>query len=810
MKKALLLALIILIAIGLSGCIRWNNDNGDNNNNGNDGNNGDNDMPVFTQIGSDDACFWSSLAFGGKIYFGGYGYPKGYNYPPWTLIKSFAAGESITRFGIFNSKLYCITENKGYIYRMNTANPTDWVVVHDDGYKYGLGMAVLGSYIYGSFGTSGILNTKIVYSSNGTSWPQANNWAGGEIVVLVPYTGKVYALGRKGAFGGKIWARRGTTTSWADVGALCSNTTVGTWRAGVVFNGNLFLGMGDRSDGKTKVYRFDGTNLSGELFSISAFKSHYACVCNGYMYWLFGPHMNQGSSSAVNYYLYRTPTGEPGSWEHLHTFSVNPVSSHGKYRTKGCVGSLGNDLYVAVQNKVYKMGVVAPPPPPPPLEEDHRGADWIISADTKVAGKHTNVGTFKVNPGVTAIVEAYNGSLYGTLEVHAADIDIGGNIIASGKGYGGGGGGAGSGSNYKDCPSAPNGAPGSGVARGSNGGNAEGCPGYQCTGGGGKGGKGGGPYGGGGGAGGDNNICNYHTGAHGLSGRKGGYAKAEGQGDATKDESLRLGSGGGAGGGGQAAGGRSGIDMYGGGGGGGAGNRGGGWIKLYATASIAISGNIHAKGLDNSAGNGAGGGCGAKENRGGNGGNAAVAGGSNEGAGGRCKGGQTWVYPGGNGGEGSWGAGGGILLKCPADSAISIKGTIDDRGGGDSPDNGGTVKIFYAGTIPSIARVYTGRLYTQSLETFTETTITCPNCGSTLKLTVSSVESKNLPMICPVCGEMIGTGYTVAIITELPWPIYTKKSIICPQCSSELELTISSKPEENIDQSCPVCGAPAD
>ncbi|GAI22316.1 unnamed protein product, partial [marine sediment metagenome] len=79
-----------------------------------------------------------------------------------------------------------------------------------------------------------------------------------------------------------------------------------------------------------------------------------------------------------------------------------------------------------------------------------------------------------------------------------------------------------------------------------------------------------------------------------------------------------------------------------------------------------------------------------------------------------------------------------------------------------------------------------------------------------LRLTVSSVGSKNLPMICPICGESVGTGYTVAIITELPWPIYTEKSIICPQCGSELELTISSKPEENIAQVCPVCGAPAD
>jgi len=312
----------------------------------------------FTQIGSTGDCaFWSCLPFGSKIYFGTYGYPRAYNYPPWTLVKSFAAGESVPRITSFGGTIYCVTENKGYIYRMNS--PTDWVVVHDDSWEYGLGMASLGSYIYAAFCHRGEDRTKILYSSNGTSWPVADDWNGGEIVVLVPYNGKVYALGRKGGFlTGKTWARRGTGTSWADVRALCPNV-VGTWRAGVVFNGYLFLGMGDRSDGKTKVYRFDGTNLSGELFSISAFKSHYTCVCNGYMYWLFGPHMNQGSSSAVNYYLYRTPTGDAGSWEHLKTFSVNPVSSHGKYRTKGCVGCLNNEPYVAVQNKVYKMEGVA-------------------------------------------------------------------------------------------------------------------------------------------------------------------------------------------------------------------------------------------------------------------------------------------------------------------------------------------------------------------------------------------------------------------------------------------------------------------
>jgi len=327
---------------------------------------------TFEHIGTDDIAFWCSLAFNSKIYFGGYGHPKGYNYPPWTLIKSFAAGESLTRFGVFDSKLYCITENLGKIYRMDTEDPTSWVVVHDDGYKWGLGMDILGSYIYGCFNTTGEVDNKIIYSSTGSlgDWDLAENWNGGSICVLVAYDGNIYAIGRKGTFGTGIhWARRGSETTWAKVSKLCSSEVegkevVGDWRAGVVFNGKLFLGMGDRDDGKSKIYSFDGTDLSGELFSKTVFKPHYACVCNGKMYWLFGPHMNQPNANPVNYYLYQTPTGDVDSWEHVKTFSAIPASSHGKYRTKGCVGCLDNKLYVAVQNKVYEKEDEEPPRQP--------------------------------------------------------------------------------------------------------------------------------------------------------------------------------------------------------------------------------------------------------------------------------------------------------------------------------------------------------------------------------------------------------------------------------------------------------------
>ena len=93
---------------------------------------------------------------------------------------------------------------------------------------------------------------------------------------------------------------------------------------------------------------------------------------------------------------------------------------------------------------------------------DHAGADWIISSNTTIAGRHYNIGTFRVNSGVTATVASYSGSnhtsdsaatnhtadpgsLQGALRIEANVIDIQGTIVADGAGYGGGGGGGGGG-----------------------------------------------------------------------------------------------------------------------------------------------------------------------------------------------------------------------------------------------------------------------------------------------------------------------------------------------------------------------------
>lgn len=69
---------------------------------------------------------------------------------------------------------------------------------------------------------------------------------------------------------------------------------------------------------------------------------------------------------------------------------------------------------------------------------NHGGEDWILAADTEIAGVHRNVGRFSVEPGVLATVKAWDGASYGQLEVNADDIEISGSLIASAAGYRGG------------------------------------------------------------------------------------------------------------------------------------------------------------------------------------------------------------------------------------------------------------------------------------------------------------------------------------------------------------------------------------
>ena len=203
---------------------------------------------------------------------------------------------------------------------------------------------------------------------------------------------------------------------------------------------------------------------------------------------------------------------------------------------------------------------------------DHSGQNWIISSNTFVAGVHTNVGNFTIPSGIIVSVKPYDGTTYGSFEVHASNITVAGTLNASGAGYGGGGGGGG-GASGCNCVISGSSSGGYGFADGSNGnsgggsrfqqgcsenGNTNICGGATA----GAGGAGGGPSGGFGGAGGTpkNNCITTNAnspwyGSLGGDGSSGRYCNTSSSNitslcDSSSDETLRMGSGGGGAGGG--------------------------------------------------------------------------------------------------------------------------------------------------------------------------------------------------------------------------------------------------------------------
>ncbi len=374
---------------------------------------------------------------------------------------------------------------------------------------------------------------------------------------------------------------------------------------------------------------------------------------------------------------------------------------------------------------------------------DHGNADWIISSDTNVAGKHINVSTFRVNTGVTATVLPFDGLKCGLLEVHAKDVVVNGTINANGSGYGGGGGGGGlPGSGYlysSSNASGSMGSAGSGVAGGANGFASW----YENTatekGHTGPGGVGGGSCGGTGGSSktvdrnegvSSDGYCDSNDTATIWQGGDGSfgvyYCTALPD---TDDKNIWMGSGGGGGAGGTGSYIEWLCNANAGGGGGGAGGKGGGAIKLFADNKILVTGNINSKVLING-GNGRGGGGAERvcdsHGDGGSGGNAASAGTvSAPGAGGSCDSyavfnsytancnpSTNYCFAGANGGGGAGGAGGGILLNATnnATSTVIITGSVNNYGSGDDA-NAGTLKVFSCATSTITGALSYGRLY---------------------------------------------------------------------------------------------------
>jgi hypothetical protein len=200
---------------------------------------------------------------------------------------------------------------------------------------------------------------------------------------------------------------------------------------------------------------------------------------------------------------------------------------------------------------------------------DHEGEDLIITEDTTLFGEHININRFHVATSTTLSVALYDPAttMTGRLIIHAQKIKVNGVIDASGAGFTGGGGGQGSGYTGN-------------VGHGR-------YPGFD-------------------------GITHYGGMADGpaVAGGSGGYNEPERNTDQTRDESLLMGSGGVGGDGGGAGGdgdnhGPNADGYAGAGGGGGGGGSGGGYVKLFATEELVVTGKILTSGVKGgNAGNG--------------------------------------------------------------------------------------------------------------------------------------------------------------------------------------------------------------
>lgn len=303
---------------------------------------------TFTEIGStSDVFFWAIQEFNGKLYAGTYKEtpPSVYNYPPWTHLKDFSsAGESLTDLKVFNNELYAATEKTGQIYKMNTANPTSWSVVYDDGtLQYALDLIVWGGYLYAAlYGTNHY--SKIIRSANGSNWSQVASWADKFLRYFVIHDNELYVLGRKQSTYKAEGKKTSNGTTWVDAPGLNNNVT-GEYHYGESIGGYLWIPMGNRTDNLSKVYKYNGSSLT-EVFSVSLKTPHRTRIWDDKLWYTFGPGWKEAGTSS----LYMSPTGESGDWQHIKTWS-------GKSNARA-LGIFSNKLYIGISNKVYRMNEI--------------------------------------------------------------------------------------------------------------------------------------------------------------------------------------------------------------------------------------------------------------------------------------------------------------------------------------------------------------------------------------------------------------------------------------------------------------------
>ncbi len=101
-------------------------------------------------------------------------------------------------------------------------------------------------------------------------------------------------------------------------------------------------------------------------------------------------------------------------------------------------------------------------------------------------------------------------------------------------------------------------------------------------------------------------------------------------------------------------------------------------------------------------------------------------------------------------------------------------------------------------------------IYEEPEEVITTETI-LHTCNTTISYRLSSYSVNNHALTCPHCGLSLGIEGIKGSEEIIEEPeVITPHIVICQGCGSRLELSISSIANKNIQQFCPVCGAPAD
>ncbi|MFH1375870.1 MAG: hypothetical protein ABIH35_04350, partial [Patescibacteria group bacterium] len=262
-----------------------------------------------------DPGFFSLKKWNNKLYAGTYGSGKIYSYPSWQLRADLNAGESAYKMLEYKGYLYVNTENNGRLFR--TSDGTNFEQVHNSG-TLGFGLEEYNNYLYSTH-TKINEEAKLYRSDIGTGW-QEISWpekAKKDVRELIEYKGILYGLGFNydNEYGGFYKSSDGTSWTWHNVQKNVRFIKGHVWNNFLWISGSPYKN-GDRKP-PASVYRWDGTNL------VKVFENNNHNIgtdiidYNGYLYFVDMVNWRATSGKAS---LYRSPTGESGTWQEICSF----------------------------------------------------------------------------------------------------------------------------------------------------------------------------------------------------------------------------------------------------------------------------------------------------------------------------------------------------------------------------------------------------------------------------------------------------------------------------------------------------------